>query len=223
MNLLYYNKKQPHNIISRSSIVTLLYKLLVPTIRNLTSYEEVEQFINSKYQYLTIVVFNLTHESNYIYVNSMNKFCDFGFYVEGTEGCTKYFREEKYKTYDYVIVKNFEGTYNHFMYMNFSSEDDLIKIMIGHSLPMAIVFYDFEMEVTYKQKMTTLFLILKHTAHNKEYIKLFKTVMNSYDKVKYKAFILNVNSVNDIVTLNFFGFYKKELQSNKNQIFMLNF
>jgi hypothetical protein len=172
---------------------------------------------------MTIVVFNLTHESNYIYVNNMNKFCDFGFYVEGTEGCTKYFREEKYKTYDYVIVKNFEGTYNHFMYMNFSSEDDLIKIMIGHSLPMAIVFYDFGMEVTYKQKMTTLFLILKHTAHNKEYIKLFKTVMNSYDKVKYKAFILNVNSVNDIVTLNFFGFYKKELQSNKNQIFMLNF
>ena len=74
----------------------------------------------------------------------MNKFCDFGFCVEGTEGCAKYFRENIYKTYDYVIVKNFEDTNNHFMYINFSSEDDLIKIMIGHSLLIATVFYDLE-------------------------------------------------------------------------------
>ena len=71
--------------------------------------------------------------------------------------------------------------------------------------------------------MNTLFLILKHTEHDKEYIELFKIVMNSYDKVKYKAFILDVNSVNNIETLNFFGFDKKELQSDNNQISMLNF
>ena len=33
--------------------------------------------------------------------------------------------------------------------------------------------------------------------------------MNSYEKVKYKALILDVNSVNDIETLNFFGFDKR--------------
>ena len=212
-----------HALPYANSIVTFLYKLLVPTTRNLTSYEEVEQFINPEYQYMSIVVFNLTHESNYKYVNSMNKFCDFGFCVEGTDGCAKYFGEDKFKTYDYVVVKNFEDANDRFMYMNFSSEDDLIRIMIGHSLPMATVFYDFGMEVTYKQKMTALFLIIKHTIHDKEDIELFKTVMNSYDKMKYKAFILDVNSVNDKETLNFYGFDKKELQSNKNQIFMLNF
>ena len=119
-----------HSLPYANSIVTFLYKLLVLTIRNLTSYEEVEQFINPEYQYMTIVVFNLTHENNYKYVKSMNKFCDFGFCVEGTDGCTEYYREEKFKTYGYVIVKNLGDVNNRFMYMDFFSEDESIKIMI---------------------------------------------------------------------------------------------
>lgn len=208
-----------HAVFKANAIVTFITKLGESQPRNITTLEELNQALDPKINYMSLIIFNRTRSYNYNYVNSLNKFCTFAYC--DTEICFKKYNISD--NADYMIVRNFEldKSEKKQILFNYTNEDTLLDNVIFYSLPKVSIFSDFAAEIAYKKRINTIFLVKTNKGNDDKNEKELREVLANYTQGQFIGLILHSTKEDEKEILNFFGFDKNDF--NKNFIFILSF